>query len=82
MYKAKSLKGEFLCHPKNTCSAKLTWIKPFRNQSGEKAISEPRDVAGTDLAIETMLDARDWIRRRIPDLQKSGTRIRSIHSWW
>jgi hypothetical protein len=81
-YLANSSKGEILCHPKIVGSAKLTWIKPFRNPSGEKAISMPWDASNTDLAIRSMLEAREWMRQGIPDLQENGARIQSVHSWW
>jgi len=79
-YVANFSEGEFLCHTTEVGMAKVTWIKPFRNPSGETSVSRPWDASGTDLAIKSMLEARDWIRRYLPGLK--GVEIQSINSYW
>ena len=72
--------GEFVCHPTDVGVGKVTMTKAFRNPSGPLGISVPQYVAGSDLAIKTKLEARDWVRYRIPGLE--GARIRSTRSYW
>ena len=72
--------GEFICHPSDLSTAKLTVPKAFSCSSGDGAIWEPNDMGGTDLMIKKMLDARDWARERIPGLK--GAEIQSIRSFW
>ncbi len=72
--------GEFVCHPSNLSTGTLIITKAFKCPSGDGAISELKDMAGTDLAIKTMLDARDWARERLPGLK--GAEIQSIRSYW
>lgn len=69
-----------MCHPKDVGVGKVTAIKAFKYRSGNGDLSEPQDVAKSDLAIKTMLEAQDWVRTRLPGLK--GARIKAIRSYW
>lgn len=71
---------EFVCHPKDVGVGKVTAVKAFKYLSRDRGLSEPQDVAKSDLAIKTMLEAQDWVRTRLPGLK--GARIKSILSYW
>ncbi len=72
--------GEFVCHPSNLSTGTLKVPKAFKCPSGDGAISEPKDMAGTDLAIKIMLDRPGLGPRK--NSRPQDAEIQSIPSYW
>jgi hypothetical protein len=43
-------------------------------------LSHPKDVSGSFLAVQAMLEAKLWAQKYLPELK--GAKIASIRSYW
>jgi len=59
--------------------AKITRILTFTNKEGG-SLSYPKDLSGSHLAIQMMLEAKNWARDRIPRLKQA--KITGIKCYW